>query len=204
MHRYGIRFSILLKTGPTSITGIKYSDDPGILMIELYGEIPPNTNDASFFHNALSYLRSVDHNHLISSGGFLNINYNSGIDWKSIMMDPDNQVCDLEVYSSGDRNISVPNVSGLCKSLGKPWFLSAWSSCYQVPSDSSDISHFTTDTQMASHADDMYSIAKGASPAAMASIGSDFWNLKNSQPKLGNCDLNPNYPAAWIAVQNGY
>lgn len=162
--------------------------------------MPPSPNDATFFHNALSYLRTKDPNHIISSGGLSYINYNSGIDWKTIMSDPNNQVCGVEINSSGDRNTSVPNVSGLCKQLGKPWFLAAWSSCYQAGggdlTNEPDIPHMTT------HAQDMYNVEKGAAPAAMPAIGSDFWNLANSASNPGTCDLSPQFPAVWSVIQN--
>jgi hypothetical protein len=183
-----------------SVTGVKYINDPTIVMIEIWGEIPQSTGDAAFFHNALSYLRSKDPNHIISAGGLSYIDYNSGIDWNTIMSEPLNQVCAVEINSSGDRNISVPNVTNLCKNLGKPWFLAAWSSCYQA--GGGDLTNQPSIQGMTDHALDMYTIEKGTSPAAMPAIGADFWNLASAAPNPGTCDLSPQFPTIWSIIQN--
>jgi len=193
-------FIDFLTSRVNTVTGIKYVNDPTIIMIELFGEIPANTNDAAFFNNALSYLRTKDKNHIISTGGLSYIDYNSSIDWKTIMSDPNNQVCGVEVNSSGDRNISVSNVSSFCNQLGKPWFLAAWSSCYKA--GGGDLTNEPDIAGMTTHAQDMYSIEKGADPAVMPAIGSDFWNLASSAPNLGTCDRGPQFPTAWSEIQN--
>jgi hypothetical protein len=180
-------------------TGIQYINDPTISMIEIFGEIDPSPYDASFFQKALAYLRTKDPNHILSTGGLSYINYNSGIDWRTIMSDPSNQVCGVEINSDGDRNISVPNVSDFCKQQGKPWFLAAWSSCF----GRGDYNHRGNDDDMAKHAQDMYDIEKGNSPAAMPAVGSDFWNLGNiGSQRYGSCDIGTQFPATLSVVQN--
>jgi hypothetical protein len=180
-------------------TGIQYINDPTISMIEIFGEIDPSPHDASFFQKALAYLRAKDPNHILSSGGLSYINYNSGIDWQTIMSDPNNQVCAVEINSEGDRNISVPNVSNFCKRQGKPWFLAAWSSCFGA----GDYNHRSNDDDMAKHAQDMYNIEKGNSPAAMPAVGSDFWNLGNiDSQQHGSCDIGTQFPTTLSVVQS--
>ncbi|HSX00371.1 MAG TPA: hypothetical protein VLH38_05020 [Patescibacteria group bacterium] len=200
-------------------TGVKYKDDPTIAMIELVGEIDAPNYDGNaakwgttaqtteFFKRSLAQLKALDGNHVISTGGFSNINDpGSGIDWRTIVADPNNAVCDVEINSGPDRNISVPAMSSYCNGISKPWFLAAWSSC-QGPKDPSfeDVDNWDTDALMAAHAQDMYNIARNKNPTApgpaMAAIGSDFWNLADTPYHQGNCDLGPRLPLSFAVVK---
>jgi hypothetical protein len=200
-----------------TITGVKYAEEPAIAKIQLYGEIDaPNyttqpmrgttAETTAFFKRTLAQLRALDSQHVISTGGFSYINDpNSGIDWKTIVKDPNNQVCDVEVNSFGDRNVSMPNVSKYCKSIGKPWFLSAWSSCQGTGHFSDDSNHWSSDGQMAAHAEDMYKIARNDSPKApgpaIAAVGTSFWNLGNTAARVDNCDIGHQYPLSLQVVK---
>ena len=193
-----------------SVTGIKYADDPTIAMVELYDEIDAPNYDVplrgttaettAFFQRTLAEWKALDPNHLVSTGGFSYINDpNSGIDWRTIVSDPNNAVCDVEINSTYDRDISVPELSSYCQSIGKPWFLAAWSSCYRTgPQFDGDLDSFSSDAAMAAHAQDMYSIASDSDPAApipaSPAVGSDFWNLAATPVKLGSCDIGPQFP----------
>jgi hypothetical protein len=200
-------------------TGVQYRNEPTIAMVKLYGEIAaPNYGEpqkgttaetTAFFKKALAYWKSKDvaPNILASTGGFSYINDpNSGIDWKTIVNDPNNAVCDVEVNAYPDRNISVPNMSTYCKQLGKPWFLAAWSACYRAQKDfNEDINSWPSDQAMALHVQDMYAIALDRKPTAPAPVtaaaGTDFWNLGSVPARLGSCDLGPQFPKAWQAVK---
>lgn len=201
-----------------SKTGIAYKNDPTILMIELVGEIDaPNYHApyagttaevTTFFRDALNDLRGLDESHhIISTGGFSYINDpNSGIDWKTIVANPNNDICGVEINSGDDRNISVPAMSSYCNSIGKPWFLAAWSSCLGTKDTSfDDINHWPTDALMASHAQDMYNIARNNNPTppgpAVAAVGSDFWNLGDTAYRQGNCDIGPQVPLSLATVK---
>jgi hypothetical protein len=186
-------------------TGITYAQEPAIAMVELYGEIDaPNyhapyrgttAETSAFFQRTLAQWKALDPNHLASTGGFSYINDpGSGIDWKTIVADPHNDVCGVEVNSYGDRNISVPNLSSYCGQIGKPWFLAAWSSCYNNKSSANDINSWLTDDDMAAHALDMYTIGRPA-------VGSDFWNLGPGTAHLGSCDIGPQFPKTLGTVQ---
>jgi hypothetical protein len=197
-----------------TVTGVVYKDDPTIAMLELFGEIDaPNYNIhpgtegtpaemTTFFRRTLGEWRALAPNILVSTGGFSYINDpNSGIDWKTIVADSNDATCDVEVNSSEDRDVSVASLSSYCQQLGKPWFLAAWSSCQGAQQFSTDIDHWATDADMASHAQDMSNIAGGSSPAAAPAIGSDFWNLAATPARDGNCDIGPQYPQTLGAVQ---
>jgi hypothetical protein len=126
----------------------------------------------------------------------------SGIDWQQIMADQNNALCDVEINSLPDRDISVPNVSNYCRGIGKPWFLSAWSACQSAKTGPHDINHWPRgDQDMATHAADMYQVERNANPSppapAVAAVGSDFWNLAAS----GSCGLGPRYPQTFAVLQ---
>jgi hypothetical protein len=191
-----------------TVTGVRYADDPTIAMVELWGEIPapafPNPVGTTqqvtdFYQRTLAQWKALAPNILVSSGGFSYINYaNSGIDWRTIMADPNNAVCGMEINSLNDRDITVANVSSYCQSIGKPWFLAAWSSCIGAGSGGNT---FVDDAAMAVHAQDMLAIAAGAAPALAPALGSDFWNLG---PKTApTCDIGPQFPLTWAAVVAG-
>ena len=190
-----------------TVTGAKYALDPTIAMVELYGEIDaPNysvptrgttAQMTAFFSRTLAQWKAAAPNILVSSGGFSYINDpNSGIDWKTIMADRNDATCDVEVNSYPDRNVSVPEVAAYCKQLGKPWFLSAWSSCYRTPGwGANDINDWPSDSAMSAHAQDMYNLTK-----ADNALGSDFWNLANKPVVNGMCDIGSQFPQTLATV----
>jgi hypothetical protein len=200
-----------------TVTGVAYKDDPTIAMVELYGEIDaPNygvptagttSEMESFFQRSLAEWHAVAPKILVSTGGFSYINDpHSGIPWQEIMSDPDNATCDAEVNSTGDRDVSVPSVSSYCRRLGKPWFLSAWSACLRsAPQFSGDLNSWPTDSAMAAHVRDMIAVSEDDHPSApgpaIAAVGSDFWNLAGTPAVPGTCDIGPQFPAAFSAVQ---
>jgi hypothetical protein len=142
-------------------------------------------------------LKALDPNHVISTGGFSYSNdKNSGIDWKTIVSDPNNAVCDIEVNSFADRNVSLPAVTNYCQSINKPWFLAAWSTCQGNSHFADDADHWTSDIQMAEHAADMNGVAR-----ILGSVGSDFWNLGETPTGTDNCDIGPQYPFSFRIVQ---
>jgi aryl-phospho-beta-D-glucosidase BglC (GH1 family) len=193
-----------------TVTGVTYADDPTIAMVELWGEIPaPNYSNpvgttaqvTVFYSRSLAEWKADAPNILVSSGGFSYINDpHSGIDWKTIMTDPNNASCDVEVNSTDDVSVSVPSVSSYCKSLGKPWFLAAWSSCYGNARGTWDLDYWSSDSAMAAHARTMISVADGGVSAAMAPFGDDFWNIANKPAAFGTCDIGPQFPLTFAAV----
>ena len=201
-----------------TVTGVQYGNDPTIAMVQLYGEIDaPNfgvptagTTEqmTAFFARTLDEWHTLAPAILASTGGFSYLNYpDSGIDWRTIMADPQDAVCGVEVNSTADRDVSVPNVASYCKGLGKPWFLSAWSSCYDHnPWGPEDLDHWPDDVAMAAHAREMEDLAAGSregGPApAMPAIGSDFWNLGDTPVREGTCDIGPQFPLTFSAVRD--
>ena len=197
-----------------TVTGVVYKDDPTMAMIELWGEIPaPNYPDragttaqlTSWFAQSETEWHALAPNILVSTGGFSYINDpGSGIDWQTIMANPSDQVCAVEVNSLGDLDTSVRNVSAYCQGLSKPWFLAAWSSCLGTAHFSGDLDHWPDDAARAADATAMYAVAAGRSPAAMPSVGADFWNLASDPIEApGSCDIGPQVPLTAAAVAAG-
>jgi aryl-phospho-beta-D-glucosidase BglC (GH1 family) len=192
-----------------SVTGVRYADDPTIAMVELWGEIPapnyPNSVGTTqqitdFYSRSLAEWGTDAPNILVSSGGFSYINDpRSGIDWKTIMADPANAACDVEVNSTADLSVSVPSVSSYCRSLGKPWFLAAWSSCFGASRGAWDLDYWSSDAAMAAHARAMISVADGVS--VPTPLGDDFWNIGDTAAVTGTCDIGPQFPLAFAALQ---
>ncbi len=192
-----------------TVSGIRYADDPTIAMVELWGEIPaPNYPNpvgttqqiTDFYTRSLAEWHADAPNILVSSGGFSYINDpHSGIDWKTIMADPGNAACDVEVNSTADLSVSVPSVSSYCQSLGKPWFLAAWSSCFGASRGAWDLDHWSSDAAMAAHARVMVDVADGVSEAAP--LGDDFWNIGDTAAVTGTCDIGPQFPLTFAAIE---
>jgi hypothetical protein len=199
-----------------TINGITYKNDNTIAKIELYGEVAaPNYSEpmrgttaetTAFFSRTLGQLRALTSNHVISTGGFSYLDSDSsGIDWQTIMSGVNNQICDIEINSMPDRNIAVPNVAAYAVSIGKPWFLAAFSSCQGVAGFGGDANHWANDSLMADHFEDCYRIARAANATAPApsnaACGAHFWNLGQTPAQDQNCDISPNYPLTFAKVQ---
>ena len=200
-----------------SVTGVQYKNDPTIAMVEIFGEIcypgetdsvcPAGTSGTAaqmqaFFHRTETEWQALAPRIMISTGGFSHLDSatSSGIPWQNIVSDPANATCDIEINSSNDVNYAIAKFTSYCDKIGKPWFLSAWSSCYQ---DHGYPYYLATDAAMAAHTQQMYAIQHGGSPVAMPAVGSDFWNLFDAGVAPGHCDLGPAYPQTWSVVQKG-
>ena len=159
----------------------------------------------SFFDRTEKQWHSLAPKILVSSGGFSHLvkpddpnGVSNGIPYRAIDSDPANDVCDLEVNSANDYNDSVPKVTSYCKSISKPWFLSAWSSCYR---DRGYSYYLATDGDMAAQRA-MYNLERGGPPSHETAVGSDFWNLKVNPVTPGTCDIGPQFPRALATVRD--
>jgi hypothetical protein len=189
--------------------GVRYADDPTIAMVEIdapnYTE-PLRATTAeltALIHTVLSTYHSLDVNHIAHSGGFSYLNdANSGIDWRTIMADPADDLCAIEIYSFDDENLTVPAVTAYCQGPGKPWFLAACSSCLAPSGGTWDDSHLAGDAEMAAHAQRMYDVQHGVTLSTYPAVGSDFWNL-GPDTESPTCEISPGFPETFaVAVAN--
>ena len=190
-------------------TGLAYKNDPTVYMVKIMGEFPKPGDPGSgtsaqiltFYDRTLDQVHAAFPNHIGTTGGFTHLNNPAyGIPWQQIMSLPENPICEFEIYSYDDRNITTPNVTQYCANLGKPWQLAAWSACDRPPNGDWDISGRPGDANMAAHFADMYAVAKGAAPAAYPALGRQFWNLRNGE--TGGCSVGSlTYPLTFAEVQ---
>jgi hypothetical protein len=178
-----------------TVTGARYATDPTIALVAFAAEVEPPGSPASpvryttqqitsFFARTLGQWRAVDAVHLLTPGGLLHLDYDTGIDWRSIMRLPVVDVCGLHVYSPGDENVTVPAVSAFCTALDKPWFTEEFGA-----------ERGMGDPQRAAYFTRMYQLQ-----TRYGSAGAQIWNL-GPQVKSPTYDVNPNTPLTWHVVQ---
>jgi endo-1,4-beta-mannosidase len=116
-----------------TVTGVAYRDDPTIAIISIAGEVEPLTRGSAvtpttpqlteFYARTLREMHDADPNHLVSAGGLLQLDWNSGIDWRSIFELPGNDIPAIHVYSARDETVTLPAVAVAMRALGKPWII---------------------------------------------------------------------------------
>jgi hypothetical protein len=176
-------------------TGVRYKDDPTIAMVSLAGEIEAPNGDAgralgetpaqitAFFARTAREFKAVDRNHLLSTGGQLQLNWNSGIDWRAIGSLSSVDVLAIHVYSAADRSQTIPAVSAWARANRKPWLLEEFGLA-QKAGDRTRATYFR-------------SLITQASRAGAAGIG--YWNC-GPELKPGTFDVNRGTPLTWAVI----
>jgi hypothetical protein len=220
-----------------SVNGVPNWDNPTIAKVELWGEpvtptgedcisspcqVPTNPQAMLTWYSTLeAYWHSLSPI-LISSGGFSHLNDGNsgcvagdgtypcpaGIPWQQITALPHNATADIEDNSTDDQQL-IPGFADYATSIGRPWYLSAWSACLQN-NEQDGWDNYTSDPDAALHVTDMLNLAAGkpitnyqpfgqtTAPAA----GFSFWNLGNQAPPT--CEIGPtNAPTSFAALTNG-
>jgi hypothetical protein len=183
-----------------TVSGVRYADDPTIAVVAFAGEVEPLNTPAnaigitpqqvtSFFERTMGAWRAVDAHHLLSSGGLLQLDWDSGIDWRAIFGLADDDVCSIHDYSNADQMVTTPAVATYCGSLGKPWITEefGWA---QATGDATRAAAFSA----------MYALQ-----VRYAAAGVAFWNLGTQMTGTGGVvethDVNPSTPLTWSVVQ---
>ena len=115
-----------------TVSGVRYGTDPTIALVSFAGEVePPNGSDntlgvtttqvTTFFDRVFRLWGTLSPGTLRSTGGLLQLDWGSGVDWKAIMALPGSDVCAIHTYSDADRLVTLPAVSTYCGALGRPW-----------------------------------------------------------------------------------
>lgn len=178
-----------------TVTGVVYANDPTIALVAIAGEpapinTPSNTLGVTtaeltdFYNTTMTEWKSLDPNHLVTTGGFLQLTWNSGIDWQSIMKLSSDDVCDIHVYSTADQTITLPAVASLCASIGKPWITEEFGFPISL-GDAARAAVFNL----------QFSLQRQYGAA-----GVGFWNL-GPQTDSGSYDVGPSEPLTFAAVQ---
>lgn len=178
-----------------AFVGQRYQRAPGIAYYAISGEaLPPNGHDplrptadqlVIFYREISARLFASDNgHHLISTGGLSFLNRDYGIPWQTIFALPHIDLAAIHVYSTGDRDITLPMVAAWAAQALKPFVLEEFG--------------FQQSLGDAARAAAFADIFARAHAAGAAGIG--FWNLgPEVNPK--SYDLSPATPAVWQVVQ---
>lgn len=124
------RFINFVTSRRNEVSGVRYAEDPTIALISLAGEVePPKGTDNAlgvtkrqvtrFFKRTFRQWKAADDKHLISPGGLLQLDWNSGVPWRRIFAMPSNDVCSIHIYKL--EIPEIPAVASHCARLNKPW-----------------------------------------------------------------------------------
>jgi hypothetical protein len=192
-HDWGPFLQVLLNRRNT-VTGVRYAEDPTIAMFSLAGEVEPEPRRAAgtrarrdvteFFLRTLLQAKAIDGNHLWSSGGLLHLDWDSGIEWRTIMSLRQNDVCSIHNYSAQDTTVTTPQVAQHCRDLGKPWITEE----FGYPQSLGD-------AERARRFRAMFELQRRH---GVAGVG--FWNLGDELAPSSH-DVNEQTPAVWAALR---
>lgn len=115
-----------------TVTKLRYGDDPTIALVGFAGEVDAvNGGDntyglttaqlTDFFRQVEGHWHRAAPRQLLTAGGLMQLDWDSGIGWKAIFDLPHNDVDAIHVYSSRDRDKSLPAVAVYSRTIGKPW-----------------------------------------------------------------------------------
>jgi hypothetical protein len=178
-----------------TVSGARYGTDPTIALVSFAGEVePPHGSDntlgvtpaqvTAFFDEVFTTWGRFSPGTLRSTGGLLQLDWASGVDWKSIMALPGSDVCAIHTYSDADRTVTLPAVSTYCAALGRPWI-----------DEEFGFELAMGDGARAAAIADTYRRV-----AAAGGAGSGIWNL-GSQVTSPTYDVNTATPLAFDAVR---
>jgi hypothetical protein len=113
------------------------------------------------------------------------LDWDSGIDWRSIFALKESDVCSIHAYSMSDETITIPSVSSYCRELGKPWITEEFGWERSIG-----------DGERARAFQRMYDLQRSHGAA-----GAGFWNL-GGQIQSPTFDVNSSSPLTLEVVRN--
>ncbi len=176
-----------------TVSGVLYKSDSTIALVAIAGEVEPINSGSntfkvttsqltSFYSGVLSTWATLAPQRLVTSGGLLQLDWNSGIDWKAIMALPHNDVPAIHVYSDGDRRQTVPAVAAYTASIGRPWIIEEFGFEANLG-----------DATRAMNFDAMYALNR-----QYHSAGAGLWNV--GPETTTTYDVGPQFPLVSTAV----
>lgn len=175
-------------------TGVRYGADRTIALVAFAGE-PAAINGSDnavgttagqlvdFYRTVEQFWRDRAPDQLLTTGGLLYLDWDSGIDWQSIMELPNNDVFTIHLYSSNDLRVTMPKVAAAAEAAGRPWLVEEWGANAMI-GDDARVEQFWTSVGMA--------MTKG-------SAGFGFWNV--GPGTQDTFDLGPQFPQVFRAIR---
>lgn len=166
--------------------GKRYKNNPTVWLYSLAGEAEgPRAGDSAniplrptteqltaFYREASNALHTVSPDQLISCGGLIFLDYDSGIDWKSIFALPNIYLPAIHVYGNATKAI-VPSISAWCKANNKPLFIEEFG-----------MEKTSSDSEISKYFQEIYTITKSNNL-----VGACFWNY-GPQTTRNSFDIN--------------
>lgn len=174
-------------------TGVRYGADPTIALVAFAGEPAAITGRdntfglttdelTDFYRRVEQYWHDRAPGQLLTTGGFLFLDWNSGIDLPGIMNLPHNDVFTIHVYSEGDLRQTIPAVSAEARRSGRAWMVEEWGQNSNVGDEA--------------RADRFRTVVLAARSHRSAGFG--FWNVGTGT--ADTFDLGPQFPQVFKAI----
>jgi hypothetical protein len=187
------RFETFVAHRVNHVSGRVYGADPAIAMVSFAGEPEPvgthgcisytAADLTTFFRTVTRTWKSLDRNHLTTSGGLGYLDFTSGIDWHAITSDPNLDVCAFKTY--GGMKAWLPAGASYCNgTLAKPWYNDEWG-YQQSAGDAATAQAFQ---------------AQFDSNRANNAAGNFFWNA-GYETAPGSYDVGPQTPLTLAVVR---
>ena len=177
-----------------TVTGVRYGVDPTVALVSFAGEVEPinsSTNPGistagltEFFRTVLAQYAALAPRQLLSTGGLLQLDWDSGIDWRALMRLPHNSVPAIHLYSDADRSITVPAFADYAAQLGKPWLNEEFGAPASI-GDDARATLFANTYQLT----DRYGAA-----------GNGIWNV--GPQTTDTFDVGPQFPLTYAVVRS--
>lgn len=174
-------------------TGERYGADRTIALVAFAGEPAAVNGSDNVFgvstDQLVDFYRTVEQfwhdrapDQLLTTGGLLYLDWNSGIDWRSIMNLPHNDVFTIHLYSEPDRRVTVPQVAAAAAAAGRPWLVEEWGANASIGDDA--------------RADQFWISAGQATTYGTAGFG--LWNVGSHTGDT--FDIGPQFPLTFRAI----
>ena len=177
-----------------TVTGVRYGSDPTIALVAFAGEVEPINGSrdvgvttaqlTAFFRTVTDRWAARAPGQLLTTGGLMQLDWDSGIDWQTLMALPNNHVPSIHIYSDADRRTTVPAFAARAAQLGKPWLNEEFGAPAAI-GDEARAALFTSTYQLT---------------RSYRAAGNGLWNVG---PETTNThDVGPQFPLTFAAVRN--
>jgi hypothetical protein len=137
-----------------------------------------------FYGRVQGFWRAAAPRQLLTTGGLMQLDWASGIDWRPIFNLPDNDIVALHVYTDGEANSTIPQVARFSREIGKPWIIEEFGYPASLPDD-----------ERAWRFEAMYERAE-----ANGAAGVGLWNVGSQT--ADTYDVGPQFPLTFRVVRD--